>query len=221
LKWENSSDQFSSTFAVTLGGFIFLFPFVVWALLWARQAVLPEEEQRMRIGSTYLEIRTGSKAALLYNVLYMLRRLLFAVIATAFEESPVFQVSLLVFHCVLLLIYDVLVRPFEQPVLNRLEVFNEVCILGAAYHLYAFTDVVDDPFLQEKVGWSMIAVTTLNIATNMLVMIYFTGKRIRLALLKARHKYRLWRQTQDRAKKYSSQPGGTEENPPTEEGVPT
>lgn len=192
MKWVNSSDQFSSAFALSLGSFIFAFPFLVWALLWVRQAVLPEEEQRMRIGSVYLELRVNSKAALLYNVLYMLRRLLFAVIATALEEHPVAQVGLLVFHCVLLLIYDVLVRPFEQPVLNRLEIFNELCILAAAYHLYAFTDNVDDPLVQEKVGWAIIGVTTFNIATNMLVMIYFTCRKMRLGFLKLRYQIRLW-----------------------------
>jgi hypothetical protein len=30
-------------------------------------------------------------------------------------------------------------RPFENPLLNKLEIFNELCIMGAAYHLFVFT----------------------------------------------------------------------------------
>jgi hypothetical protein len=51
-----------------------------------------------------------------------------------------------VFHCILLLSFIVYVRPFEQPLLNNMEIFNECSILVAAYHLFAFTDfVVEDP----------------------------------------------------------------------------
>jgi hypothetical protein len=51
-----------------------------------------------------------------------------------------------------------------------LEIFNELCIMAAAYHLFVFTPFVDDPAFQYKVGWSMIGVTTFNIAVNMAVM---------------------------------------------------
>jgi len=54
--------------------------------------------------------------------------------------------------------------------LNKLEIFNELCIMGAAYHLFVFTQYVDDQTLQYNVGWSMIGVTTLNIVVNMAIM---------------------------------------------------
>jgi hypothetical protein len=42
--------------------------------------------------------------------------------------------------------------------------------MGAAYHLFVFTQYVDDQTLQYNVGWSMIGVTTLNIVVNMAIM---------------------------------------------------
>jgi hypothetical protein len=68
---------------------IFVFPFFVWSLLWRNLGKLKEENSVKRFGSTFAEIKTDSRAALMYNVLYMLRRLLFAVIATVFEDHPV------------------------------------------------------------------------------------------------------------------------------------
>ena len=82
----------------------------------------------------------------------------------------------MIFHSILLILFNQLVKPFENPVLNRLEIFNEVCIMAAAYHLFVFTDYVDDPVMQYKVGWSMIGVTAFNIVVNMGVMCFASLK---------------------------------------------
>ncbi len=52
-----------------------------------------------------------------------------------------------------------------------MEVFNELCIMATAYHLFMFTDYEPDANEQYKVGYSMIALTTFNIAINMGVII--------------------------------------------------
>ena len=39
-------------------------------------------------GSTFMELRIESKSALLYNVIYMLRRLLFSVVTLALKKWP-------------------------------------------------------------------------------------------------------------------------------------
>ena len=54
--------------------------------------------------------------------------------------------------------------------MNRLEIFNEVCILAAAYHLFLFTDYIEIPEFRYKIVWSIINITTFNIVVNMLVM---------------------------------------------------
>jgi hypothetical protein len=102
----------------------------------------------------------------------MLRRLLFSVVVFVFADYPFAQIQIIIFHCILLIVYNKLARPFENPTLNRLEIFNELCIIGAAYHLFVFTQFVDDPKLQYNVGWSMIGVTTFNIVVNMAIMAY-------------------------------------------------
>ena len=44
--------------------------------------------------------------------------------------------------------------------------------MAASYHLFVFTEYVDDPIMQYKVGWSIIGVTAFNIIVNMSVMLY-------------------------------------------------
>jgi hypothetical protein len=72
------------------------------------------------------------------------------------------------------IIYVALVKPFELPLLNHMEIFNEYCILLAACHLFLFTDFVDSPEMQYDIGYSIIGVTILNIIVNMLVMFWAT-----------------------------------------------
>jgi len=42
------------------------------------------------------------------------------------------------------LIYLILAKPFEKKLNNILEIINEICILGASYHLFVLTDYKPD-----------------------------------------------------------------------------
>ena len=57
-----------------------------------------------------------------------------------------------------------------------MEAINEGFIIVAAYHLFIFTPYVSDPVLQYGGGWSIMAITTLNIVINMGVMVYSSVK---------------------------------------------
>lgn len=123
-------------------------PFGIWALLWKRQDKLNLEETKLRFGSTYMELKLDRKMALLYNVIYMLRRLVFSFAAIILEDSPFAQVQVVIFHSFCVIIYLTYYRPFVIPALNRMEIFNEGCILVASMHLITFTDFSGDPEVQ-------------------------------------------------------------------------
>jgi hypothetical protein len=82
LKWNNLSDYIDSCFSIIVLSVVLIFPFFVWHLLWGNYGALNKDEKILKYGSTYNEIRTDSKEALLYNVFFMLRRLLIASLAT-------------------------------------------------------------------------------------------------------------------------------------------
>ncbi|TNV73814.1 hypothetical protein FGO68_gene12683 [Halteria grandinella] len=106
------------------------------------------------------------------------RRLSFAVIANQLENHPSAQVQLMVLQSVGIFIYIAHVRPFDTNLLNDLEIFNEVSILFATYHLFLFTDYADgDVDLQYLAGWSMVGLSAFNISINMLVMVVVTVKK--------------------------------------------
>ena len=172
IRWDSKSDTFSSIFSIIIFAWIIFFPFLVWILLWKNFNHLKDQTQINTIGTIYIELRQDSKMALLYHVFYTLRRLFFSLLVFVFRDQPSIQVQLFVFHCILVIIYIVLCKPFENPVMNRLEIFNELCIIVAGYHLFTFTSFVDSASSQYMMGWSMIGVTIFNIAVNMIVLGY-------------------------------------------------
>jgi hypothetical protein len=76
-----------------------------------------------------------------------------------------------------------------------MEIFNECSIIAAAYHLFLFTDYVEDPEMQYKIGWSIIGVTILNIIVNMIVMVWVSVRMMRLTFKRLYFKFYLSKQT--------------------------
>ena len=66
------------------------------------------------------------------------------------------------------------VRPYSSNMQNNLEIFNEICILGAAYHLLVLTEFVDSTDVQYMCGWSLIAITLFNMSVNLFIIIKTT-----------------------------------------------
>ncbi len=181
LTWNTVSDKIASVIAIIILMVVCTFPFFVWALLWKKITSLKDQSSVDAYGSTYNEIRVDSKSALMYNVFYMLRRLWIALIATMLKEFSFLQVQLIVLHSIVMTIYVTLFKPFELPLLNRMEVFNEYTIMLATVHLLTFTQFVPEPETQYIMGWSIIGITVLNIAVNMFVMFYSSLRQLKLA----------------------------------------
>lgn len=129
----------------------------------------------------------------MYNVLYMLRRLWIAFIATEVKQDSYLQVQLIVLHSILMIIYITYVKPFEIRLLNLLEIFNEYSILVATYHLYSFTAFVPDPETQYQMGWSIIGITVFNMAVNVFIMIYKSIQSLKIAYKRIKYKYLMWK----------------------------
>ena len=62
---------------------------------------------------------------------------------------------LLFFFNLLNLVYLIQYQPYTDNSANRMEIFNEVCLLIASYYMIIFSDFVDDPELMVNFGWSL------------------------------------------------------------------
>ena len=75
--------------------------------------------------------------------------------------------------------YLIYSEPFKVMKMNKIEVFNEATILLSAYHMMLFTDFLPDIEKQYMAGYSMIAVTLMNVAVNTLIMGIETFYRVK------------------------------------------
>ena len=72
-------------------------------------------ETDKRFGSLYSDLNIKSKPALLFNVVFMLRRLAFALLGMFLDGYPFLQIQLFTLHCLSVSLYLTLFRPFQTP----------------------------------------------------------------------------------------------------------
>ena len=77
-------------------------------------------------------------------------------------------------NSLLISIYLIYYKPFKYKNLNKLEIFNELCVLACSYHMLLFSGVINDGAIKYQAGFSMIAFGVLSILVNSLIMIVKT-----------------------------------------------
>jgi hypothetical protein len=78
MSWVTFSDRIASLAAILLTLIAIFYPLLVSFLVFKNTRRLDEESYRQKCGALYEEIKTYSRPALSYNVLFILRRLFIA-----------------------------------------------------------------------------------------------------------------------------------------------
>jgi len=79
-------------------------------------------------------------------------------------------VTLLLLQSLLSLCYLTSVMPFDSPLLNRCEIFNEATLYMVCYPALMFL-VIEDEEVSYTVGWGLIVIMIGNIGVNVIVMV--------------------------------------------------
>jgi hypothetical protein len=83
-----------------------------------------------------------------------------------------------------------LTKPMINTTENTMELVNEAFVLIMTYHLYMFTDFMTDLKMRGFVGFSMIAITVLNVLLSIGVVVVAT---LSIAARKLKLKYLQWK----------------------------
>lgn len=73
--------------------------------------------------------------------------------------------------------------------MNYIEIFNEACILAASYHLFLFTNFVNNANLSYAIGWSLIGLTISNILVNIVIVFYFGYHQLKGSVMELKQIY--------------------------------
>jgi hypothetical protein len=95
MKWLNDKENFISVFSIGLLAVLTILPFLSLILLITKKSKLNEQSMKDKIGALYEEIDTSRKASLIYNVLFMTRRFIYAFSLVVMRGQPYWQLVLL------------------------------------------------------------------------------------------------------------------------------
>ncbi len=73
-----------------------------------------------------------------------------------------------------MLMYLISVKPFKEPRLNKMEIFNEITVLACAWHFPLFSDFIIDVNIRYMAGWSIIMISCINLIINIGIVTYLS-----------------------------------------------
>jgi len=120
-----------------------LFPIITAIILFRCQHRLEESKFKHSIEAMYENVNVERKASLAYTVVFLIRRLLFSAVLVLLINYPLYQVLATYFLCLFNTIYVISVKPFNTATSNYSEIFNELCLLFGATHLFLYTDYLE------------------------------------------------------------------------------
>ena len=111
---------------------------------------------------------------------FIFKRMVFVLTCIYLRNHIALQAQTFANTTILTVIYLFHVQPYNEKVMNFLDSMNEVVSIFVIYFILLFTDFVPDAKVRYMLGWPMIAVTSLAIATHILVMAYGQLKELKL-----------------------------------------
>ncbi len=105
---------------------------------------LKDNDFLLRYNSLYLSVNTGRQYSQLAMSFFLVRRLCLASFIVFLEEYPVFQIWFIMASASMMIFYVIKVRPYNEKLINYIEIFNEIIILACCIFAHAFTDYNSD-----------------------------------------------------------------------------
>ena len=103
---------------------------------------------------------------MMFNIYFLSRRLLTSFILVAAEAHPYFQASSLLVLSTMSFIYLSVEKPMESLLANRIEIFNEACILLCCYVTFIQCNMSIKDEGKSFLGWFFIGTAGFNIFIN-------------------------------------------------------
>lgn len=112
-----------------------------------------------------------------FTMLFLYRRLAFALIITFDDYYTVFQLAPFILIGLGQLAYILYWQPLETLLFNALTIFNETILVVIGYQMYLFTDYVTEPEMRFKLGNVLLGFVYFDIAINLVVLVVESSGR--------------------------------------------
>ena len=135
-----------------------------------------EEVEKYR--SLFADKDIRSAYAVHHSTVFLVRRYSLVTSIIFYKDFNSLQLIATIQLAVFVAIYTVAAHPFEESLMTKQEVMNEILVCLATYTLFAFTGVIGDYSYYDDlvmIGWVSIALIAADILLNLLFMACITG----------------------------------------------
>ena len=131
-----------------------------------------------RFSTLFLGLRKNhpNYATVLHPLIFLLRRVIFAILAVFFIAVPVIVANTLAIICIGILAFIIVEKPWEDPLIIKQHLINEACFylillstLGCALPLSSNGSIT--------LGWSIVCLAFLTLTFNVIIIACFSIKQ--------------------------------------------
>ena len=162
--------------------FTIVAPYLSLKLLRKKFERLREPTFKARFDSLYQNLDYYKPKALPQTSLFLIRRLLFALVIVFLGGSIVLQILVADALSTLLLAFYLSVWPMVGLIHNAIQIVNEIVVLVALWLMFHFTMFIEDPQMRYNLGWRFLYFIGADVALNILFLFYFVGGKIYFAI---------------------------------------
>lgn len=167
---------------------ILLFGFMPIAVIYATsrpfKTIQHDKNFKVRWAPWFRNIKLDDRKKTSYFPVFMLRRILFVLIAFCLFNYPYLQVIFFLSMNLVCIAHTGYYMPFDYRNYNYLVILNEYFIIVIVCHLVCFTDFVPDLETQSQCGWSVCFLIAVCIIVNLLGIIYIVIYGLYLCIVK-------------------------------------
>ena len=124
---------------IILGSIIVLFLPVTMVFFIKNSTKWADETFDERYGALLDGLFKDKRASIAFYVIFTLRRFIFTILAIFAAEYLFVQIFSLLLTSYIQIVYLLVWRPFEDPFMNKMEIFNETSTILLSYFLFLFS----------------------------------------------------------------------------------
>ena len=132
----------------------------------ADRAIFETKRFKIKYGALYAGLNTKRCANLIEPLFFLIRRVVFITIACLWHNRPLAQVTVVCLMQFIIIVYLAGVKPFETPVSNKLQLFNEFSSTCLFSFVLGFANPGIDGLTRFRMGSFCITIIILTLITN-------------------------------------------------------
>jgi hypothetical protein len=145
-----------------------------------------DEVFEAKFGTIYDGLRKDRKMVIWYTAYFVVRRAAFAMASVLLYKYPVLQLEVSMLITLAAACFILIADPFDEPLLNKLEVMTECFTLLLLMIVFAFTDMFYDRKFQYSIGFLFAIVMCLCIGIH---LFFLTRDMVKDMIRSFRRKY--------------------------------